>query len=416
MGARDLLSTCLAWISFEHHVECRLFKMLHNWLEVKESPASLHMGASSSLQVLSILLLALQPTSGLHTGMLSRLDAARPRHGYPVQSLLTRRAKVNMQVDEALVKVVAKGAGTAPHIWRAEAEAHRERMLSILHGKINHDLRHPVWNFLFVYFQFPRKLLLHWSPGVGRHLSGVSPEEEILWMKRGWVTDADGSCGCMDARLCKKGPRKMLRLAADVMRAAAVRPPHLNCFGLHEWAMLHAPSSTSNVSCHQDLPLRLSQMEINAVVEDMKISCTHFDAFRFFSPSAVPMNTVKPTPSRQLMPLLEQPGCVHSSMDLFKYCVWLWPYVRAEVLADALELAIAARVLDMRASPYDLSEFDGDGFHLTPVRIETASGRQEYQEEQARLAARAAPIRWRVLQEYQSAIAVWDAQEAEHSA
>mmetsp|Transcript_64392 Transcript_64392/g.112218 ORF Transcript_64392/g.112218 Transcript_64392/m.112218 type:complete len:446 (+) Transcript_64392:52-1389(+) len=443
MGVRESFLTCLAWIGFAHQTfftECILFKKVHKWLKIEDTPVPLQVGVSNPLQAVIMLLLAFQPTSGLHdlgtpahrlatrsrsvglkvymdrhrpSWLFLRLNATRPEHGYPTLSMLTRRAEVKMQVDQVLQKVVETEAGSPPDVWRAEAEAHRERMLSILHGKVNHDLRHPIWNFLFVYFQFQRKLLLQWSPGLDRHLTGVSPEEEILWTKRGWTPAADGSSGRMDARLCKKGARKMLRLSAEVMRSAAIRPPHLSCFGLHEWAMLYAPSPTSNVSCHQDLPLRLSQAEINAVVEGTKIACTHFDAFRFFAPGAVPMNTVKPTPARELTPLLEQPGCVHSSMDLFKYCVWLWPYVRAEVLADALELAIAARVLDMRASPYDLSEFDGDGFDLTPIRIETAAGRQEYQQEQARLAAQAAPIRWRVLQEYEAAIAVWDAQEEE---
>lgn len=104
-------------------------------------------------------------------------------------------------------------------------------------------------------------------------------------------------------------------------------------------------------------------------------------------------------------------------MDLFRYAVKLWPFCPSELVADALELAVAARVLDMRASPYDLSAWHqpkgdggggGGGFDLTPVRIETAEGRKEYQRAQAGLAARAQPVRRRMLTAFEAAARVWE--------
>jgi hypothetical protein len=62
------------------------------------------------------------------------------------------------------------------------------------------------------------------------------------------------------------------------------------------------------------------------------LACTHFDAFRFFAPEAVPINTVEPTPSRTTQVELEQPGCVHATMDLFRYALKLWPFLPAELL------------------------------------------------------------------------------------
>lgn len=48
-------------------------------------------------------------------------------------------------------------------------------------------------------------------------------------------------------------------------------------------------------------------------------------------------------------------GCVHAAMDLFKYAYQLYPFVSSDLLRDCLELAVTARKVDMRASPYDVS-------------------------------------------------------------
>jgi hypothetical protein len=47
----------------------------------------------------------------------------------------------------------------------------------------------------------------------------------------------------------------------------------------------------------------------------------------------------------------------------------------------------------MRASPYDLTEWDRD-----PVCIETAEGRRIYENEQRALSARARPLRERLIE------------------
>ena len=60
----------------------------------------------------------------------------------------------------------------------------------------------------------------------------------------------------------------------------------------------------------------------------------------------------------------------------------------SDLVADCFELARDIRVLDMRASPYDLADL---GFE--PVRIETAEGKQEYAAAQRTFAERGAPLR-----------------------
>jgi hypothetical protein len=75
-------------------------------------------------------------------------------------------------------------------------------------------------------------------------------------------------------------------------------------------------------------------------------------------------------------------------MDLYRWSYKLLPLVNSDTLMDAFELAYDARVLDMRASPYDLRAL---GYQ--PIRIETPSGRAEYVREQAAITQRAAVIR-----------------------
>ncbi|HEY2206997.1 MAG TPA: hypothetical protein VGH99_21265 [Pseudonocardia sp.] len=80
-------------------------------------------------------------------------------------------------------------------------------------------------------------------------------------------------------------------------------------------------------------------------------------------------------------------------MDLYKWAFKLAPATPSGLTADCFELAVTARELDMRASPYGLA-----GLGYQPVRIETPAGRAEYARTQADLAGRAAPLRARLLE------------------
>jgi hypothetical protein len=84
----------------------------------------------------------------------------------------------------------------------------------------------------------------------------------------------------------------------------------------------------------------------------------------------------------------EQPGCLHTNMDLYKWCYKAMPWISSELLWRCFLLAKDVRELDMRASPYDLAEYD-----LNPVKIETKEGREEYEKNQRKFSDRAAPIR-----------------------
>src|SRR5262249_33862871 len=141
------------------------------------------------------------------------------------------------------------------------------------------------------------------------------------------------------------------------------------CGGLHEWAMVYRDPSVR----HPYVPFRLSREETDAVVDSQPLRCSHFDAFRFFTPAAAPRNRWELT--RAGTTQHDQPGCLHVNMDLYRFAFKIAPFCPSEVVADALDVARVAREIDMRASPYDLTSY---GF--APVRIETSEGRAEYAE------------------------------------
>ena len=179
-----------------------------------------------------------------------------------------------------------------------------------------------------------------------------------------------------------------VRWVRQLLAATAARPAQLGCFGLHEWAMVYreAPDGVR----HASWPLRLGPAGTDAVVQAHRIRCSHFDAYRFFTPAAAPRNALRP--ARADTVALEQPGCLHATMDLYKWAYKLTPAVPSGLVVDAFELARDVRGLDMRASPYDLTTL---GYE--PVRIETAEGRAGYVGAQRSFAERGAGLRARLL-------------------
>ena len=111
--------------------------------------------------------------------------------------------------------------------------------------------------------------------------------------------------------------------------------------------MVHRTDETRH-----DWPLRLGGAGTDEVVESHRIACSHFDAYRFFTPTAVPLNTL--SPGRDDRAAYEQPGCLHATMDLYKHAFRLSPLVPSDLVADCFVLAWDVREVDMRASPLRL--------------------------------------------------------------
>jgi hypothetical protein len=276
--------------------------------------------------------------------------------------------------------------------WRDRRAAHERRVDALVathRARRRHGVEHPVEDFLFTYYSHRPARLRRWHPGAGVALCGAVAGE----LGRGYRESPAGVTLDVPAVLARRGPA--IRWIRDLLAATAARPAHLGCFGLHEWAMVYRLDQEA--VRHTRWPLRLTAREIAAVVEARGVRCSHFDAYRFFTPAALPLNVLRPTRGTQRD--LEQPGCLHANMDLYKWAYKLSPLLDSETVVDCFVLAREVRTLDMRASPYDLAAL---GYQ--PVPIETAEGRAEYAAAQRGFAERAAPLRARLLAAADAAI------------
>lgn len=270
--------------------------------------------------------------------------------------------------------------------WRQRAAAHAERIDAYVAPHLarrESHVKHPVFDFLFTYYSHRPAQLRRWHPGHGVVLDDAA---EHLGLK-GY--EAVGSAARV-APSYVASQRPLVESLHRLLTATAGRAPHLGCFGLHEWAMVYRLSEDQ--TRHADWPLRLGPDGTDEVVEGHRIACSHFDAYRFFTPPARPLNAL--SPGRDDRPAFEQPGCLHAGMDLYKHAFRLSPMISSDLVADCFELAWDIRTLDMRAAPYDLADL---GF--APVRIETAAGKAEYAEAQRGFAERGAPLRARLIAE-----------------
>lgn len=271
--------------------------------------------------------------------------------------------------------------------WRQQKKTHEQRICELTGDYLerrSQQHKDPVMDFLFEYYAFRPSYLKSWSPGFGKLLlDGASANWRFDEM-----TAIEGNC-FLDISFFDKNRVSSLRWILNVLEQSANRKPSFGCFGMHEWAMVYKADYVR----HDYLSLRMEMDELAEFVESRPLVCTHFDAFRFFTDEAKPRNKFEL--NRDKFVEMEQPGCLHTNMDLYKWSFKMYPWISSNIIRRAFELAVETRVIDMKASPYDLRDQG-----LEPIKIETDEGRKEYMEKQRSIFEKSQPIRQQLIREY----------------
>ena len=183
-----------------------------------------------------------------------------------------------------------------PEVWIPLAHAHAERadeMTADHRARRATGAKHAIDDFLYDYYGTRPTVLRRWHPGVG---TGLAPSPDGPAPHAGWRwyrTDRDRVV-IARPRVVPAGPRRGVRHIHGLLTATASRPAFSGCFGLHEWAMVYRQPETPAPAAAAPGPARHRQ-----VVEQHPIRCTHFDAFRFFTPRAVGLTACSPPGPRR---------------------------------------------------------------------------------------------------------------------
>jgi len=277
-------------------------------------------------------------------------------------------------------------------VWHALQKRHLARVAEMADAFVDRRSRgakHPVHDFLFTYYSFSPAKLRQWLPPLGVEIEVTDADHvDMPWLARPPCV-LEGGFVRLDECAPRPHTRKLASWVATLCGNVLERAPRFRCHGLHEWAMVYRQSRAE--VRHQGHELRLAPEVLAEFVGSQTIGCSHYDAFRFFTPEARPMNVLQPVLETRLE--MEQGACLHANMDLYKWAAKLWPWTGSDLVGECFALACAGRDIDMRASPYDLRHL---GYE--PVCIETPEGRDQYEAEQRSLAARAVPVRERLRQ------------------
>lgn len=272
-----------------------------------------------------------------------------------------------------------------PATWREIERLHHREVDALV---ADHRLRagqnrsHPVEDFLFTYYSQRPAQLRRWHAGARIGLVEADERREWRFHRSLPLPIGAGSVVVVDQRGFLQARSRSVRFIRQLLGRTAAAVPQFGCFGLHEWAMVFE----SDDHRHTGWPLRLGPTGTDDVVRQHQIRCSHFDAYRFFTPTAKPRNLL--APDLWTRDEMEQPGCLHASMDLYKWAFRLVPVVSSDLLLRCFRLARQIREVDMRASPYDLSQL---GYR--PIAIETPTGKAEYVSHQRDFAARGQHLR-----------------------
>jgi len=277
--------------------------------------------------------------------------------------------------------------------WQLAQAQHYSVVANWVNPRLNRrslGMKHPVDDFMFEYYPISAKKLQTWHPGfqyrleasadaAGDFADNIYSVSSEISIQRDWL----------------ERQQNAISEQLDFLIATAGRPARTGCFGLHEWAMVLGQEELR----HNDWPLRVEQQEIAKTIEEVGLRCTHFDAFRFFTEQARPLNPLQLARTDQFE--VEQPGCLHANMDLYKIAMRWVPILGSLFARQCFRLARDIRTVDMQSAPYDLGDLG-----VQPIKIETPQGRQIFAQKQKIFSERAQVLRARMISQLESSVAV----------
>ena len=169
--------------------------------------------------------------------------------------------------------------------WKARQKEHELQVDNLLseyvHARSRH-LKNPLMDFLFEYYTFRPAHLRKWSPGLGIALETDDPVQLPSFSE--W--NYNGEFACLDLSHFTEKKVASAKWILQLLKHSLNKKPAFGCSGMHEWAMVYKIDEAR----HKQLPLRMAPKELAEFVESRPVLCTHFDAFRFFTPEAHPLN------------------------------------------------------------------------------------------------------------------------------
>ncbi len=280
--------------------------------------------------------------------------------------------------------------------WQALKNEHEKTVAGIVNSyleKKQNQQKDVVLDFLFGYYAFRPSRLKKWSPGFGVMLKEAAPDNFPSSAGRQMAFTDEGAF--LNLKYFPAHRKHSAKWILSLLKNSLRKKPSFGCFGMHEWAMVYKTEQMR----HRHLRLRMPEEELADFIKSRPLVCTHFDAFRHFTGPAKSLN--KFAPSQEEVVDTEQPGCLHTNMDLYKWAFKMYPWIGSELIRKAFILAIEARKVDMKASPYDLREQG-----LAPIKIETKQGRMKYVKLQKEIYGRSISIREQLIQKYQQLLAI----------
>jgi len=168
--------------------------------------------------------------------------------------------------------------------WHTRRSAHEQRVRAWTdphQARVARGEKHPVYDFLFTYYAFRPAWLRRWQPGPDLMLTGESSREFLRRPEYREITLEDGTTAiAIDPVTLPAHRGEFLTWLRSLLAAMQTRPAFFGCHGLHEWAMVYR--QTPDEVRHNAYPLRFTPTDLARIVETSPVTCSHFDAFRFF--------------------------------------------------------------------------------------------------------------------------------------